>query len=125
MTDLDDITAPDATNYKAAYEGASRDRDALLSHLKDIATDMSHEAYHEHEHIYEMSTGGQRFCGPCHAWRILNGTPHLWEPTPKMLQEALNAVEPWLSGKTHKDPELRHIRTLAAAARLKYALEGT
>lgn len=114
--------------FREAFENESSLNARLMHHLRDIATDMSHAAYHEtteDSHIYESSTGGQRFCGPCHAWRVLNGTPNLWEPTPKMLQEALNGIEPWLTADIPTSgPDQRHLATLAAAVRLKYTVES-
>ena len=44
--------------------------------LRYIALHCGHFPGLEPGHIQEPSTGGMRYCGPCHAWRVLNGSPY-------------------------------------------------
>lgn len=48
----------------------------LLRHLRHIANNCAHTpSLTEDDHIHEPTTGGERWCAPCYAWRVLNGSP--------------------------------------------------
>lgn len=51
----------------------------LTAELRNIAHNMSHTRSDGEFHIDEPTTGGARFCGPCHAWRVMNGSPDAYE----------------------------------------------
>lgn len=56
--------------------------DHLIRQIRNIAQNFAHtSSTHgaKDSHIHEPTTGGERFCGPCHAWRILNGSPEAYE----------------------------------------------
>ncbi len=46
--------------------------------LRDIAENYSHTSITD-DHIHEPTTGGERWCAPCFAWRVLNGSPNAYE----------------------------------------------
>ena len=43
--------------------------------LRDIANNYAHTPTNDENHINEPTTGGERWCAPCFAWRTLNGSP--------------------------------------------------
>lgn len=55
--------------------------DEEAAHSRSLADELRHIAQHcTHApdgagHIYEPTTGGYLLCGPCRAWRVLNGSP--------------------------------------------------
>lgn len=49
---------------------------SLVAALRHIALNCDHFGGGQGDsHIDEPTTGGVEFCGPCHAWRVLNGSP--------------------------------------------------
>ena len=69
--------------FANAIETAKRldpEHDRLVEVLRYIATLCNHVCDDPNvndweSHISEPTTGGHRYCGPCHAWRTLNGSP--------------------------------------------------
>ena len=57
--------------------------DHLIREIRNIAENFDHTPTPplgaKDSHIHEPTTGGERFCGPCHAWRTLNGSPEAYE----------------------------------------------
>lgn len=58
----------------------SNEHRRLVTVVRHIAESCSHTpSLRDGDHIHEPTTGGERFCGPCHAWRVLNGSPDAHE----------------------------------------------
>jgi len=93
MTAINDAPADRATealvnleNVAVHIEGLGQDLTdekaharSLAAELRHIAQNCDHTTAQDHtytsDHIHEPTTGGVTHCGPCRAWRVLNGSP--------------------------------------------------
>ena len=67
-------------NAAVNVERLAEDLHHEKAHARSLAAELRHIAQNcghtdGADHIHEPTTGGSRHCGPCRAWRVLNGSP--------------------------------------------------